>query len=75
MTPKKASKQSNKGVVYFNLYGDLKTPKSKPKYKIGDMVRLSKIKRYFEKGYTPNWTEEIFIIDGIQNTSPRTYTI
>ena len=75
MTPKKASKQSNKGVVYFNLYGDLKTPKSKPKYKIGDMVRLSKIKRYFEKGYTPNWTEEIFIIDGIQNTNPRTYTI
>ena len=39
------------------------------------MVRLSKIKRYFEKGYTPNWTEEIFIIDGIQNTNPRTYTI
>ena len=75
MTPIQASKQSNKGTVYFNLYGDLKVLKNKPKFKIGDRVRLSKIKRHFEKGYTPNWTEEIFIIDGIQNTNPRTYTI
>tara|TARA_Y100001956_G_scaffold46976_1_gene45610 strand:+ start:327 stop:1214 length:888 start_codon:yes stop_codon:yes gene_type:complete len=75
MTPNQASKQPNKGAVYFNLYGDLKVSKSKPKFKIGDRVRLSKIKRHFEKGYTPNWTEEIFIIDGIQNTNPITYTI
>jgi hypothetical protein len=75
MSPKQASKQLNKGNVYFNLYGDLKVSKSKAKFKIGDRVRLSKIKRHFEKGYTPNWTEEIFTIDGIQNTNPRTYTI
>ena len=47
MTPKQASKQLNKGTVYFNLYGDLKVSKSKPKFKIGDRVRLSKIKQHF----------------------------
>jgi len=75
MTPTEASKNLNKGTVYFNLYGDLKIPKSKTKFKIGDRVRLSKLKRHFEKGYTPNWTEEIFIIYKINNTNPRTYTI
>ena len=40
-----------------------------------ERVRLSKIKRHFEKGYTPNWTEEIFIVDGIHHTTPITYTI
>ena len=75
MTPKQASKQSNKGTVYFNLYGDLKVIKSKPKFKIGDRVRLSKIKRHFEKGYAPNWTEEIFIINDINNANYVTYTI
>ena len=30
----------------------------KPKFSIGDKVRLSKYKRrVFDKGYTPNWTE------------------
>ena len=34
---------------------------SKPKFKIGDMVRISKYKRkVFDKGYTPNWSEEVF---------------
>ena len=27
------------------------------KYKKGDKVRISKYKRHFEKGYTPNWIE------------------
>ena len=33
-----------------------------PKYKIGDHVRISKIKNIFAKGYTPNWSEEVFVI-------------
>jgi len=34
MTPIEASKNLNKGIVYFNLYGNLKIPKSKAKFKI-----------------------------------------
>ena len=44
-------------------------------FKIGDKVRISKFKRKFEKGYTPNWTEEIFIIYAINMTNPVTYLI
>ena len=33
-----------------------------PKFKIGDHVRISKYKNIFAKGYTPNWSEEIFIV-------------
>ena len=47
--------------MYFNLYGDMQQLSSKPKFKVGDKVRISKYKRkVFDKGYTPNWTEEIF---------------
>lgn len=45
------------------------------KYKVDDPVRISKYKHAFEKGYTPNWTTEIFKIRKIQNTYPVTYLL
>ena len=33
-----------------------------PKFKIGDIVKISKYKNIFVKGYTPNWSEEVFVI-------------
>lgn len=46
------------------------------KFKVGDYVRLSKHKTVFEKGYTPNWTAEIFKVVKVQNhTHPITYLI
>ena len=46
------------------------------KFQVGDKVRISKYKRnLFDKGYTPNWTEEIFKIDKIQYTNPITYKL
>ena len=32
------------------------------KFKVGDHVRISKYKIIFAKGYTVNWSEEVFII-------------
>ena len=76
MTPVEASKKKNESAVDYNLYGDMKQLSSKPKFKIGDKVRISKYKRkVFNKGYTPNWTEEIFLIDKIQSTKPVTYRL
>ena len=76
MTPLEASKKKNEGAVYFNLYGDMVQLSSKPKFKIGDKVRISKYKRkVFDKGYTPNRTEEVFIVDKIQYTYPITYKL
>ena len=59
----------------INLYGDLIYLKpKKPKFSIGVKVRLSKYKRrIFDKGYTPNWTEEVFTVDKILPTKPVTY--
>ena len=30
-----------------------------PKFKIGDIARISKCKNIFAKGYVPNWSEEV----------------
>jgi len=45
------------------------------KYKIGDSVRVSKFKTVFEKGYTPNWSTEVFKISTVQQTNPVTYLL
>ena len=44
-----------------------------PKFKVGDHVRISKYKNIFAKGYTPNWSEELFVIKKVKNTVPWTY--
>ena len=43
-----------------------------PKFKVGDHVRISKYKNIFGKGYTPNWSEEDFVIKEIKNRVPLT---
>ena len=49
--------------------------KKDPKFKIGDHVRISNYKNIFSKSYLPNWSEEDFVINKIQNTVPWTYLI
>ena len=46
-----------------------------PKFKVGDHVRISKYKNIFAKGYTPNWSEEVFVVSKIKNTVPWTYVV
>ena len=43
-----------------------KTNKKPPKFKVGDNVRTSKYKNIFAKGYTPNWSEEVFVVNKVQ---------
>ena len=45
--------------------------KKDPKFKVGYHVRISKYKNIFAKGYTPNWSKEIFVISRVK----RTYVI
>ena len=45
------------------------------KFKIGDHVRISKYKNILAKGYTPNWSDKIFVINKLKNTVPWTYAI
>ena len=44
------------------------------KFKVGDHV-ISKYKYIFAKGYTPNWSEEVFVIKKVKNTVSWIYVI
>ena len=55
-------------------YNKISTKKD-PKFKLGDHVRISKYKNSFAKGYTQNWSEEVFVVSKIKTTFLWTYTI
>ena len=46
-----------------------------PKCKVTDHVRTSKYKNIFAKGYTQNWSDNVFVIKKVKNTVPWTSTI
>jgi transposase InsO family protein len=48
-------------------------PPLKYRYEIGDRVRIAKYKHVFQKGYLPNWTDEVFVIVDRYPTHPVTY--
>ena len=48
---------------------------TKPKFKVGDHVRISKYKNIFAKGYTQDWLEEFFVFSKIEDTVPWIYVI
>ena len=72
MTPINASKKSNEDIVRNNLY-NFKITDKKPKFNIGDKVRVSLLKNTFEKSYTSNYSQEIFIIDDIKTSNVNYY--
>ena len=59
--------------TYINI--DKEVNDKDPILKVGDHVRVSKHKNIFAKGYSPNWSEEVFVIKDIKNTIPWTYVI
>ena len=79
MTPEDASKKQNEGIVYYDLYNkrrrEMMKRNLKPKFKVGDIVRIYKFKKIFEKGYAPKWSSEIFVIYKNNGTIPNTYKI
>ena len=40
------------------------------KFKVDDRVKLTKYKNIFSKGYTENWSKEIFVIDFLLKSNP-----
>ena len=51
------------------------TNNGNPKFKIGDIVRISKFKNIFAKGYVPNWSGEVFAIKKVKYTVLWTYLL
>ena len=56
------------------LYGS-KKPTGTPKFEPGDIVRITEKKNIFKKGYTPNWTRQLFKVKERLETKPWTYRL
>ena len=54
---------------------DIETNPKSPKFKVGDKVRITNYKSIFSKGYTENWSKEMFVIDSVLKTNLWTYKI
>lgn len=75
LKPNEVSRKNEKQLLN-NIYSHLKIVDSKSvKFKIGDYVRISKYREAFSKGYTPNWSNEIFRIRKVNFTNPTTYLL
>ena len=57
---------NDKDKTYIDSSKEVKNKDSK--FQVGDPVRISKCKKIFANGYTPSWSEEVFIISKIKNT-------
>ena len=57
-----------KGNTYMNSNKEVND--KDPKFKVDDYVRISKYKNIFAKGYTLNWSEEVFGVKEGKNTVP-----
>ena len=66
----------NEEAVWKRLYCKwLKQKPTRPKFRVGDRARLSKVHRTFEKGYLPGWVEEVFVVHRVMPGSIPTYKI
>ena len=55
---------------YFVLNQKIETNLKAPKFNINDRVRITKYKNVFSKGYTNNWSREMFIINSMLKINP-----
>ena len=73
MTPEEARKRENR--VRLIKLQTWDRSQEKPKFNVGDRVRISVLKRLFTKEATANWSEEIFQIYEVDKTQPITYKL
>ena len=70
LSPRQSRMPRNAGKI-FRLYK--RTKVGKPRYKLGQWVRISRVKGTFEKGFHPRWSYEIYKIVSIRLNEPVSY--
>ena len=76
LTPSDARNPASYQHVHNALYATVNARKAtSPKFHVGNKVRITRKKGTFEKGFTPNWTEEVVTISSVKATKPPIYTI
>lgn len=73
MKPKDVSKKHEQSLL-TSVYSHIKVA-GPAKLRVGDVVRISKYKSIFDKGYHPSWSTELFKIIRVQATNPVTYLL
>lgn len=74
MKPSDVTKKDEKYLLE-TAYNRIKMADPKQKFRIGDYVRISKVRGVFDKKYLPNWSAEIFQVKKVQLTNPTTYLL
>ena len=73
LKPTDAREPVNYKHIHNALYAKVNARKATPpKFHVVDKVRIVRKKRTFEKGFTPNWKEEVFTITTVKATKPPT---
>lgn len=54
---------------------DVTGARTKPRFNVGDIVRISSHKEWFEKGYEGNWSPAQFVVSEVKKTIPPTYLL
>ena len=68
--------KNNQNQIWQTLYGDIVYENvEEPKFKVGDTVRLAKLLNTFAKGYSQQWTEELFTVSKVHHTFPPVYSV
>jgi hypothetical protein len=78
VSPKDASdnpKKIHETVMNNNYENDDKNLGDKPKFSVGNRVRIYRFKTHFEKGFTHKFTNEIFKVSKVLKTAPITYEL
>ena len=66
----------NREDINQRLYLSWREDKGRENLRVGDFVRITKYRGAFKRGYTPNWTHELFVIKSKDiQTQPPTYKI
>lgn len=66
---------TNQEDVWLRLFSPKEMNTEKAVFKPKDYVRISKARSIFERGFTPNWSFEIFTISKVLSTKPVTYKL
>ena len=66
--------RDKEGQIRKRLYGSI-VPKETFTFKVGDHVRIAREKNAFAKGYVPNYTDEVFVVDKRLKRDPVVYKL
>ena len=71
-----AASKKDAAALWAYQYGDLATaPLAKPRFAVGDTVRVVRTKDAFERGHDYNWSHATYKIAAVLPTTPLTYKL